>query len=232
MPPVARPVHTLLPDHQRGPPMSRVAIVVATAVFTAAVTSVFWIYVNSSTISSQAESNSRAKGDEKNPASSADDSLRVGDAIKVAPSGLAIPVAGVSFRQLVDTYSEARAGGARLHDAIDIMAEAGTPVIAAAPGKVAKLFFSEGGGGITAYVRSDDGRWMYYYAHLQGYAPGLAEGQSIRRGQMIGRVGSTGNANAKGPHLHFAISQMAPNEKWWQGTPLNPYTLLAARPAD
>ena len=100
---------------------------------------------------------------------------------------------------------------------------------AAAPGTVEKLFFSQGGGGITAYVRSPDQKWTYYYAHLQSYAPGLAEGQQIKRGQPIGRVGHTGNANPDGPHLHFAINQMRNGEKWYQGTPINPYPLLAGK---
>ena len=145
----------------------------------------------------------------------------------VAPSGLAIPVLGIRPGQLVDTYSQARAGGARVHDAIDILAPRGTPVIAAADGTVEKLYFSRGGGGITAYVRSADGQWIYYYAHLDAYAPGLHEGQRIRRGDPIGAVGSTGNASAAGPHLHFAINRMGPNNRWWQGTPINPYPLLA-----
>lgn len=147
----------------------------------------------------------------------------------VGPAGLAIPVAGVGAGQLVDTFTQARAGGVRVHDAIDIMAPEGTPVLAAAPGRIEKLFYSEGRGGVTAYVRSPDGRWSYYYAHLQGYAPGLAEGQAVRRGQLIGRVGYTGNANPEGPHLHFAINSMQPGEKWWQGTPVNPYPLLAGK---
>ena len=149
----------------------------------------------------------------------------------VGPSGLVIPVAGVKPDQLLDTFTQARAGGARVHDAIDIMAPEGTPVLAAAPGKVEKLFYSEGGGGITAYVRSPDERWSYYYAHLQGYAPGLTEGQQVKRGQLLGRVGYTGNANPAGPHLHFAINRMQTGEKWWQGSPINPYPLLAGKGA-
>lgn len=147
----------------------------------------------------------------------------------VMPSGLAIPVAGVRPEQLVDTFTQARAGG-RVHDATDIMAPRGTPVVAAAEGTVEKLFFSHGGGGITAYVRSSDGRWMYYYAHLDRYAPGLAEGQHLRRGDPIGFVGSTGDASPAAPHLHFAISRMAPGDGFWQGTPINPYPLLAGPP--
>jgi peptidoglycan LD-endopeptidase LytH len=154
----------------------------------------------------------------------------VAEGVVVGPAGLAIPVAGIKPEQLVDTYTQARAGGARSHDAIDIMAPLGTPVVAAAPGKVEKLFFSQGGGGITAYVRSDDGRWSYYYAHLNAYAPGLVESQRIERGASIGTVGASGNADPAGPHLHFAINRMNPGEKWWQGTPINPYPLLAGKP--
>jgi peptidoglycan LD-endopeptidase LytH len=148
----------------------------------------------------------------------------------LGPTGVAIPVAGVKPGQLLDTFTQARAGG-RVHDAIDIMAPAGTPVIAAAPGTVEKLFFSQGGGGITAYVRSPDGRWSYYYAHLQGYAPSLKEGAPIKRGDPIGLVGSSGDANPAAPHLHFAINRMEPGERWWQGTPINPYPLLAGNKA-
>lgn len=149
----------------------------------------------------------------------------------LGPAGLAVPVAGVQVGQLVDTYTQARAGGAREHDAIDIMAPRGTPVVAAAEGTVEKLYFSQGGGGISAYVRSPDRQWIYYYAHLDAYAPGLREGQRLGRGDPIGIVGSTGNANPEGPHLHFAVHRMAPNERWHQGTPVNPYPLLAGRGA-
>jgi murein DD-endopeptidase MepM/ murein hydrolase activator NlpD len=156
--------------------------------------------------------------------------VTVAEGVVVGPTGLAIPVAGVQPGDLVDTYTQARAGGARTHDAIDIMAAEGSPVIASAPGTVEKLFFSNGGGGITAYIRSTDQRWIYYYAHLLSYAPGLAEGQQVQRGQLIGRVGYTGNANPAGPHLHFAIFRMNPGERWWQGTAINPYPLLAGKP--
>lgn len=147
----------------------------------------------------------------------------------LGPTGLAIPVSGITASQLIDTYKQARAGGARVHDAIDIMAPHGTPVVAAAPGTVEKLYFSKGGGGITAYVRSPDNRWIYYYAHLQDYAPGLKEGQDVKRGDPIGRVGSTGNANPDGPHLHFAIHKMRPDDDWYEGTAINPYPLLAGK---
>jgi peptidoglycan LD-endopeptidase LytH len=144
----------------------------------------------------------------------------------IGPSGLAIPVLGVRPTQLEDTYTHSRGAG-RPHNAIDIMAPAGTPVVSAAPGTVEKLYYSEGGGGISAYVRSEDGRWIYYYAHLREYAPGLAEGQRITRGDPIGTVGSSGNASPEGPHLHFAVYRMEEGERWHQGTPVNPYPLLA-----
>ncbi|HUE78085.1 MAG TPA: M23 family metallopeptidase [Sphingomicrobium sp.] len=153
--------------------------------------------------------------------------VSIAEGLVVGPTGLAIPVAGVQPDELIDTFTQARAGGARRHDAIDIMAPAGTPVVAAAPGTVEKLYLSESGGGITAYVRTPDRRWSYYYAHLQSYAPGLREGQRLARGQLIGRVGTTGNANPEGPHLHFSIKQMARGEQWHQGRAINPYPLLA-----
>lgn len=157
--------------------------------------------------------------------------VTVAEGVVVGPSGLAIPVAGVRPGQLVDTFTQARAGGARVHDAIDIMAPEGTAILAAAPGTIEKLYFSQGGGGISAYVRSDDQRWNYYYAHLHSYAPGITEGRRVPRGALIGYVGHTGNASADGPHLHFAINRMQSGEKWHQGTPINPYPLLAGRRA-
>lgn len=141
-------------------------------------------------------------------------------------SDLVIPVAGVLPAQLVDTFTQARDGGARPHDAIDIMAPHGTPVVAAAGGRLEKLHTSAAGG-LTAYVRSRDRRTIFYYAHLQDYAPGLAEGAAVTRGQRLGSVGSTGNANPAGPHLHFAIHRARPDEAWHGGTAFNPYPLLA-----
>ena len=144
-------------------------------------------------------------------------------------ASLVIPVRGKSAKDLTDTFSAARAGGARVHDAIDIMAAEGTPVIAAAPGKVEKLFLSKPGGN-TIYIRSPDGRTIYYYAHLKAYAPGLAEQQVVTAGQPLGEVGHTGNASPEGPHLHFAVMSTDPQSKWWQpSTALNPYPLLGGK---
>jgi murein DD-endopeptidase MepM/ murein hydrolase activator NlpD len=139
--------------------------------------------------------------------------------------GLMLPVEGIAATQLVDTFGASRSGG-RSHGALDIMAPRGTQVLSAADGVVERLHRSSLGG-ITAYVRSTDGNWVYYYAHLDSYAPGLEAGQPVRRGDPIGRVGSTGNANAAWPHLHFAVYRMAPGARFYQGQAVNPYPLLA-----
>ena len=152
------------------------------------------------------------------------------EAVPVAEAGrggLVIPVAGVRADQLSDTFDDARSEG-RLHDAIDIMAPRGTPVLAAAAGTVEKIFDSERGG-LTVYVRRPGGQWVDYYAHLDGYASGLAEGQKVKPGQPIGTVGSTGDASVEAPHLHYAINAMAPGEAWYQGKAINPYPLLVGR---
>ena len=206
--------------------------VIGTAIVTAILTSAFWIFAyNTGALPTAAERRVRAAGEKITIDPKAQPPVTLAEGITVGPAGLAIPVQGIKSNQLTDTYSQARAGGARRHDAIDIMADEGTPVLAAADGTVEKLFFSNGGGGMTVYVRSPDTRWTYYYAHLQGYAPGLAEGQQVKRGQLLGRVGHTGNANPAGPHLHFAINRMEPGERWWQGEPINPYPLLAGKKA-
>jgi peptidoglycan LD-endopeptidase LytH len=210
--------------------MGKAFTVSSTAVVTATLTSAFWIFAyNTGALPTAAAQKVRASGDIAVVDPASGPPVAIAEGVEVGPAGLAIPVQGIKANQLTDTFTQARAGGARIHDAIDIMAAEGTPVIAATEGRVEKLFFSQGGGGITAYVRSPDQRWTYYYAHLQGYAPGLAEGQQVKQGQIIGRVGHTGNAGVEGPHLHFAIHQMKPGEKWWQGTAINPYPLLAGK---
>jgi peptidoglycan LD-endopeptidase LytH len=143
---------------------------------------------------------------------------------------LVIPVDGVKAEQLTDTWGQSRAGGARTHKAIDIMAPRGTLVVAAAPGRIEKLFDSKDGG-MTVYVRSPDGRTIHYYAHLDTYRAGLREGQQVRTGEVLGTVGSTGNASPDGPHLHFEVKRMAPGESWHQGEEVNPYPLLAGTAA-
>ena len=207
--------------------MQRLGTIIVTAVLVSA----FWIFFYNIRSAPRADGDVSVSGD-KATVEGGGSNVTVAESVVVGPSGLAIPVAGVKASDLVDTFTQARAGGARVHDAIDIMAAEGTPVVAAAPGMVEKLFNSKGGGGITAYVRSPDGKWIYYYAHLQRYAPGLAEGQRVERGSPIGLVGHTGNANPAGPHLHFAIHRMAAGEAWHEGSAINPYPLLAGKPVN
>jgi peptidoglycan LD-endopeptidase LytH len=137
---------------------------------------------------------------------------------------LEIPVRGIQPQSLQDTFNDARAVGRR-HDAIDIMAPRGTEVIAADDGTIAKLFTSKAGG-LTIYEFDPTQTFSYYYAHLDRYAPGLAEQQRVHRGQVIGYVGSTGNASESAPHLHFAIARLDTDRSWWKGDPINPYPLL------
>ena len=144
---------------------------------------------------------------------------------------LIIPVLDVQAEELVNSYSDARGGGERLHEAIDIMADSGTTVISASPGTIERLYKSDAGGN-TIYVRSDDGRTIYYYAHLRDYAAGLRQGQKIRRGQRLGSVGSSGNADPEAPHLHFAIMRTTPDAKWWEpANAVNPYPILSGQAA-
>ena len=138
---------------------------------------------------------------------------------------LDMPLDGVSRDRLRDTFDEGRAAGLRRHEAIDIMAPRGTQVRAVEDARVAKLFKSVAGG-LTIYLEDPSGTFTYYYAHLDGYASGLKEDQRVRRGELLGFVGSTGNASEDAPHLHFAIFQMGPERRWWQGDPINPFPIL------
>jgi murein DD-endopeptidase MepM/ murein hydrolase activator NlpD len=142
------------------------------------------------------------------------------------PSGkLMVPVDGVKFSQLTDTYNAPR-GTERQHQALDIMAAKGTKVFAVADGKVAKLFTSVPGG-LTVYQFEPTEKFAYYYAHLDKYADGIKEGQLLKRGDLVGYVGVTGNSDPNAPHLHFAVVQLTPEKQWWKGTPVNPYPLMA-----
>lgn len=143
----------------------------------------------------------------------------------VEAGALMIPVLGITPEALTNTFAESRAAGARRHDAIDIMAAEGTPIVAAAPGFVERLFRSDDGGN-TIYVRSHDRRLIYYYAHLDRYALGLREGARVVAGTPLGTVGLTGNADPSAPHLHFAVHRMSRNDGWWEGRAINPYPML------
>jgi len=141
------------------------------------------------------------------------------------PAGqLLVPVQGVAIDQLSDTFAQPR-GNERRHEALDILAARGTPVVAAADGKLVKLFTSKPGG-LTLYQFDPTEKYAYYYAHLDRYATGLEEGRELKRGDVIGYVGSTGNADADAPHLHFAVFELGAEKKWWEGTAVNPYPLL------
>ena len=137
---------------------------------------------------------------------------------------LIIPVAGVRSDQLIDTFDAARSEG-RVHDAIDIPAPQGTDVLAAADGRIVKLFQSEKGG-TTIYELSKDSTMIFYYAHLQRYADGITEGMSVKQGQVIAAVGDTGNAGPGNYHLHFSISVVSDPQRYWDGRNINPYPLL------
>ena len=137
---------------------------------------------------------------------------------------LIIPVEGADASKIVDTFASARSGDKR-HEATDIMAPQGTPVLAAADGTIVKLFLSRAGGN-TIYQFDPTRTWCYYYAHLDHYAAGLTQGATVKQGQVIGYVGSTGDASPSAPHLHFAINKLGPEKQWWKGTAVNPYPVL------
>lgn len=141
---------------------------------------------------------------------------------------LLLPVASVQAAQLTDTYTQSRAAG-NVHEALDIMSPRGTPVLAVEDGRVARLFLSKPGG-ITLYQFDPNTEYAYYYAHLDRYADGLKEGMLLRKGQVIGYVGSTGNASPDAPHLHFAIFQLGPERQWWKGTAVNPFLVWRGLP--
>lgn len=142
----------------------------------------------------------------------------------LASRDLLVPVQGIGRDKLQNTFDDARSEG-RVHEAIDILAPRNTPVLAVEDGRIVKLFSSDRGG-LTIYQFDPTETYSYYYAHLERYAPGLKEGDRISRGQVIGYVGSTGNAGPDNPHLHFGISRLNEKRSWWEGTPVNPYHVL------
>jgi murein DD-endopeptidase MepM/ murein hydrolase activator NlpD len=146
------------------------------------------------------------------------------DAAAKPPGKLLIPVEGIKLAQLSDNFDQPR-GKERHHEALDIMAPKGSKVIAAADGKVVKLFNSKPGG-LTVYQFDPTEKYAYYYAHLDRYADGVKEGTVLKRGDLVGYVGTTGNANADAPHLHFAVVELTPKKEWWKGTAVNPYPML------
>jgi peptidoglycan LD-endopeptidase LytH len=149
--------------------------------------------------------------------------IEAGEIVALRARDLKIPVDGVEREALHNTFADAR--GSRTHEALDILAPRGTKVRAVEDGRIQKLFTSKAGG-LTIYQFEPTATFTYYYAHLDRYEDGLREGQMVKRGDVIGYVGSTGNASTDAPHLHFAIFRLGPEKKWWQGDPLNPYLVF------
>ena len=161
-------------------------------------------------------------------AAAADAQAKAAVNMAASPPALLLPVQGITARQLRDTFADSRGGKSGGHEAIDIAAPLGTPVLAVDDGRIAKLFLSRLGG-ITIYQFDSTSQFAYYYAHLDHYAPGLAEGQTVRRGSVIGYVGFSGNTTPDAPHLHFAIFRLGPEKQWWKGQPINPFPYLGGR---
>lgn len=141
---------------------------------------------------------------------------------------LLFPVPGFDARTLRDSFEDPR-GASRTHGALDILAPRGTPVLAVDDGAVAKLHDSVGRGGLTLYHFDPSATYCYYYAHLDRYAAGLQDGKPLRKGDVVGYVGTTGNAPTQAPHLHFAIFKLGPEKRWGHGAPINAFALWAPR---
>lgn len=151
------------------------------------------------------------------------------DQLTMLSAELMIPVPGVQPSELRDTFHEPRGDGTRMHEALDIMAPRGTPVLSATPGRVLKLHNSKDGG-LMVYAADSSDQFVLMYAHLDHYAAGIHDGMPLSRGEVIGYVGTTGNAPPNAPHLHFAIAHPSDVKLWWTGTPIDPRPLLR-RPA-
>jgi murein DD-endopeptidase MepM/ murein hydrolase activator NlpD len=153
---------------------------------------------------------------------SANTTISKSDMANLRARSLMIPVRGIASDDLVSSFHDAR--GSRRHEAIDILAPRGTDVVAVEDGKIVKLFTSAAGG-LTIYQFDPSERYVYYYAHLDRYAWGLKEGATVKKGDVIGYVGTTGNAPEGTPHLHFALSKLDPDRRWWGGTALDPFLI-------
>lgn len=149
------------------------------------------------------------------------------DIVALRAQSPVVPVAGIRADKLSDSFDDAR-GGSRRHNAMDIMAPRGTPVVAVTAGRILKLHNSVAGG-MSVYATDASSRYLFLYGHLDKYRPGLVEGAAVTRGEVIGYVGTTGNANPLGPHLHFGITRSDNVKEWWKGTPLNPYLVFQGK---
>jgi murein DD-endopeptidase MepM/ murein hydrolase activator NlpD len=144
----------------------------------------------------------------------------------LARRNLRLPIDGASVAAMKGQFGESRDRGVRGHEAVDILAPRNTVIYAVDDGVIAKLFVSRQGGN-TIYQFDPSGRFCYYYAHLERYAPGVHEGLAIRKGDELGYVGTSGNAPPNTPHLHFAIFELTPERKWWKGTAIDPFPIFA-----
>lgn len=206
--------------------------VILTAVVTAAATSAVWLAIfnlredeRTAAPAEPVATASRAPAAVPAKPRLAPDLAPQADYRALAERRLTIPVAGTMASHLMNTFGDERGGGGRQHQALDIMAPRGTPVVAVEDGAVEKLFQSAPGG-LTIYQFDPTRTYSYYYAHLDRYADGLTEGKAVKRGEVIGYVGFTGNASPEGPHLHFAIFKLGPEKRWYEGAPLNPFPVL------
>jgi murein DD-endopeptidase MepM/ murein hydrolase activator NlpD len=139
--------------------------------------------------------------------------------------GLRLPIDDANIRAMEGDFAEGRDANGRAHEAVDILAQRNTPIRAVEDGTIAKLFESKAGGS-TVYQYDPSGRFCYYYAHLERYAPGLREGLRVSRGDIIGYVGTSGNAPPNTPHLHFAVFELEADRRWWKGRAIDPYLIF------
>lgn len=224
--------------------MKTLGTIIATAIITALLTSAAWVFLYNQADRDRppaepqiaaapdrvpAEIEMPMDEDSSEAALSVDRTFRADQSTTadLMAKQLAIPVLGYDPADLTPQFGDGRSGG-RVHQAIDLMAEEGTPVVAVDDGVLVKFFDSDRGG-ITIYQFDPTETWVYYYAHLASRADDIEEGDAVRRGQVIGTVGSTGNADPSGPHLHFAIERLGPEKNWWEGEPVDPYPVLSAQ---
>ncbi|HEY9685044.1 MAG TPA: M23 family metallopeptidase [Drouetiella sp.] len=136
---------------------------------------------------------------------------------------LEIPITGFDISKVKGSFYETHGGV--MHGAADMLAPRNTPVHAVENGKITKLFTSKRGG-LTIYQADPSGRFVYYYAHLEKYAPGLHDGDSVKKGEIIGFVGTSGNAPPNTPHLHFSVGLGDALKKWWVTSSVDPYEVF------
>lgn len=183
--------------------------------------------VQPSTTSMRSEPVARPIAGAPNPLASVHAVPPVAGTAGARPSGgLRVPIDGVSIESFKGGFEERRGG--RPHEAIDILAPRNTPILAVENGTIAKLFNSKAGG-LTIYQFDPSGRLAYYYAHLERYADGLREGQTVAQGEVLGYVGTSGNAPANTPHLHFAVFELDDTHRWWKGKAIDPYLVFKSR---